>query len=137
MILALAFALSLFVAAHVSFARAAHAAEPDGETVSGSQYLRDARSLGAGGQYFKSARYAFAAAEADPALSSDSDAQITISLIHANLHNTAAYFFIRTLQSGNKAAIRRVLSETQDLLVHVGGDLLRKYPHPAHDVRRL
>jgi tetratricopeptide (TPR) repeat protein len=92
-----------------------------------AQYLRDSRSLSAGGQYFKAARYAFAAGEMDSSLAADADAQVTLSLVQANLDNAASFFFIRTLQSGNKAAIRRVLTETQNLLVHVGGDLLRKY----------
>ena len=118
LILAGAFALSLVVVA-----RAAHA----DEAASGSQYLKDARTLYASGQYFKSARYAFAAGEADAGLAADADAQITLSLIRAGLPNVASYFFIRTLQGGNKAATRRVLTETQGLLVHVGGDLLRKY----------
>jgi hypothetical protein len=102
----------------------------EGETEkasSGAQYLQDSRRLAAAGSYFKSARYAFAAGEADPSLSAEGDAQATLSLVRANLYNAASYFFIRTLQSGNKAAIRRVLTETQSLLVRVGGDLLRKY----------
>ncbi len=129
LILAIAFALMLAVAAHAQAARA------DGAPASGAQYLSDARRLAAGGQYFKSARYAFAAAEADPGLTSASDAQITLALIRANMHNAASYFFIRTLQSGDKAAIRRVLTETESLLVHVGGDLLRKYliRHTAYE----
>jgi tetratricopeptide (TPR) repeat protein len=96
-------------------------------TPTAQQLLHDARQLYGTGQYFKAARYAFAAEETDPEVSADADAQITLSLVRANLDQSATYFFIRTLQSGNKAAIRRVLTETQELLVHVGGDLLRKY----------
>ncbi len=97
------------------------------ETVSGAQYLRDSREFYSAGQYFKAARYAFAANEMDASLQAEADAQITISLIRANLDNAASYFFIRTLQSGNKSAIRRVLTETQTMLVRVGGDIFRKY----------
>jgi hypothetical protein len=121
--------LSLAVAA-----QAAHADEfalVDGRAPasdgSAASLLRDSRGLYAAGQYFKSARYAFAASELDPAVSADADAQTTMALLQANLPNTASFFFIRTLQSGNRAAIRRVLVGTQQLLVHVGGDLLRKY----------
>jgi hypothetical protein len=93
----------------------------------GSQYLKDARQLHAAGQYFKAARYAFAAGEAEPSISAEADSQATLSLLRANLPNAASYFFIRTLQSGDKAAIRRVTGQTQELLLAVGGDLLRKY----------
>jgi tetratricopeptide (TPR) repeat protein len=94
------------------------------------QLLRDSRALYGEGQYFKAARYAFAAGEAAPegsTLKGDADAQITMSLIRAGLEQSATYFFIRTLQSGNRPAIRRVLTETQTLLVHDGPDLLRRY----------
>ncbi|MGK5085671.1 hypothetical protein WDW37_20475 [Bdellovibrionota bacterium FG-1] len=102
-------------------------AEAQAGAPSGAQYLSESRGFFANGQYFKAARYAFAAGEADASIAGDADAQVTLSLVRANLRNAASYFFIRTLQSGNKAAIRRVLSETQDLFLYVGGDLLRKY----------
>jgi hypothetical protein len=114
--------IALAVAALVATASA-----PAQATGDGAQTLRDAHALHASGQYFKAARYAFAAGEMDPSLSADADAQVTLSLVRANMENAASYFFVRTLQSGNKAAIRRVLSETQSLLLRVGGDLLRKY----------
>jgi hypothetical protein len=97
------------------------------------QLLRDSRALYGEGQYFKAARYAFAAGEAAPegsTLKGDADAQITMSLIRAGLEQSATYFFIRTLQSGNRPAIRRVLTETQTLLVHDGPDLLRRPCEP-------
>ena len=89
--------------------------------------LVDAKSLYQSGQYFKAARYAFAAGEENPKDQAEAYSWITISLVRAGLYNSASYFFIRTLQSGNRTAIRRVLVNTQDLLVRVGGDLLRKY----------
>lgn len=89
--------------------------------------LEDAQVLFRKGEYFKAARYAFAAGQERPAAKGESDAWVTASLVRAGLHQSASYFFIRTLQSGNKAAIRRVLPYTQELLVQVGADLLRKY----------
>jgi len=79
------------------------------------------------GQYFKAARYAFAEVEQDRHLQGSGYAWITLSLIQAHLDHAATYFFIKTLQSGDKAAIRRVLSKTEELIHHVGADILRKY----------
>lgn len=140
LVLLIAFLLSLAVAAQAAHAdeiigepgvddvslidNRSPAAESSGDAAS---LLRDSRGLYSAGQYFKSARYAFAAGEADPAVAGEADAQATMALLQANLPNAASYFFIRTLQSGNRAAIRRVLVGTQRLLVHIGGDLLRKY----------
>jgi hypothetical protein len=159
LVLVISFLLSLAVAAQAAHAQGAQAADtaqaataatgdepgapepsradrsPAAESLSGAQLLRDSRGLSAAGQYFKAARYAFAAGEADASIAAEADAQATLALVNANLPNAASYFFIRTLQSGNKAAIRRVLVETQNLLVHVGGDLLRKYliRHTAYE----
>lgn len=79
------------------------------------------------GQYFTSARYAFSAMQQDPRYKPEAYSWITVGLARAGLYNAASYFFIRTLQEGDRGAIRRVLTRTEDLLVHVGGDLLRKY----------
>jgi hypothetical protein len=105
-----------------------------GEPAAG-QYLRDAQALYQSGQYFKAARYAFAAQEGDPALEAEGYSWITIALMRAGLPNAASYFFVRTLQTGDKTAVRRVLTQTQDLLVRVGGDLMRKYliRHTAYE----
>jgi len=78
-------------------------------------------------QYFTAARYAFRAKEMDSALSAESDSWITLSLVRAQLYQSASYFFIRTLQSGDSTSIRRVLSETETLLLKVEWDLLKKY----------
>jgi tetratricopeptide (TPR) repeat protein len=96
-------------------------------TPTGAQYLRDAAQLYQSGMYFKSARYAFAAFETQPSLRPDAYAWVTMGLMHAGLPNAASYFFIRTLQSGSPAAIRSVLSQTQELMMTVGSDILRKY----------
>ncbi len=101
----------------------------------GSRRLAEAQALYQSGQYFKAARYAFAAAEEDPSRQAEAYSWVTLSLVRARLYNAASFFFVKTLQSGNKAATRRVLSETQELLVRVGGDLLRKYMirHTTYD----
>src|SRR5262249_21500 len=52
---------------------------------------------------------------------------ISTSLVRAGLPNAASYFFIRALQSNDKTAIRRVLSQTQEMLVRLGADLFRRY----------
>jgi tetratricopeptide (TPR) repeat protein len=98
-----------------------------GDTPTPAQYLHDADTLYARGQYFESARYAFAAAEENDSAHAEAYARITLSLAKAGLPNSASYFFIRTLQSGDKTQIRRVLTGTEDLIAHVGGDLLRPY----------
>ncbi|MEK6579386.1 MAG: hypothetical protein AABZ55_09190, partial [Bdellovibrionota bacterium] len=103
---------------------AAYAAEDEENA---AKYLNQAYDFYRVGQYFKSARYAFGAAERDPELAPEAYSWITLGLAGANLYNSASYFFIKTLQSGDKKAIRRVLTKTQDILMSVGPDLLRKY----------
>lgn len=89
--------------------------------------LRAAQSYYEAGQYFKSARYAFSSLEGGADVQSQAYSWITLSLVRAGLYNSASYFFIRTLQTGGQIPVRRVLTQTQDLLVHLGADLVRKY----------
>lgn len=89
--------------------------------------LQEAAALYKSGQYFKAARYAFAASEEDPRNKDEAYSWITVSLMRAGLHNSASYFFIRTLQTGDKKVIRRVLPFSEELLMNVGGDILRNY----------
>ncbi|MBC7693648.1 MAG: hypothetical protein H7222_17920 [Methylotenera sp.] len=98
----------------------AHAA--DG---SAQQHLREAQSLYQTGQYFRAARYAFAAQQEDSALEPEGYSLITLALTRAHLYNSASYFFIKTLKTKNHSAIRKVLTQTQELLVRVGVDVLR------------
>jgi hypothetical protein len=95
--------------------------------VEAHQYLQDAEKYYKSRDYFKSARYAFAAMEHEPALKPQAYAWVTLGLMNAGMPHAASYFFVRTLQMQNKAAIRSVLTQTQTLLVAVGADLLRKY----------
>ena len=87
-------------------------------------HLREARTFYQNGQYFSAARYAFAGQdEGQP----EAYSWITLGLAKAGLYNSASYFFIKTLQTGNKPAIRRVLTLTQELLSRVGVDVLRNF----------
>jgi hypothetical protein len=112
-------ALSLVAASLATTARA--------DSSSAQQYLHEAESYFHNQQYFRAARYAFAANEQDSSVKPAAYAWMTLSLTHANLYNAASYFFVRTLQTGDKAAIRKVLGETPELLVRLGPDLLRTY----------
>jgi hypothetical protein len=93
----------------------------------GHQYLQNAEQYYKSHDFFKAARYAFAAMENDPALKPQAYAWVTLGLVNAGLPHAASYFFIRTLQLQNKAAIQSVLTQTQALIVVVGADLFRKY----------
>ena len=97
------------------------------DDMTAAAYLRDAQDLFNSGRYFESARYAFAASEQDPDLKPEAYARVSTGLVHAGLVNTAAYFFIRTLQTDNHVAIRHALVDTQQLLLADGADLLRPY----------
>lgn len=91
------------------------------------EYLRDAQVLYRSGRYYSAARYAFHAKELNPALSSEAYSWVTLSLIRSQLYQSASYFFIRTLQTGQKVAVQRVLTQTETLLSQVSPDLLRRY----------
>lgn len=92
-----------------------------------SQSLNDARRLYNQGQYFTSARYAYAASQEGGAEKGEANAVVTLALARAGLWNSATYFFIQTLQSGDRNSIRRVLPQTEAILSRVGPDLLRDY----------
>lgn len=65
--------------------------------------------------------------EPESRLKSAALAGITESLIRAGFPNAATYFYIKTLQSGVKPSIRRILNFLPYMLDRVGGDVLRKY----------
>lgn len=117
-----AFVLLLSVGVGLLFSQ-----EPLAENFNADQLLSDAGEFYRSGHYFKAARYAFAAQEADPKLEGVAYSWMTLGLLQSGLHQSASYFFIRTLQTGDKGSIRRVLPFTQSLLMRVGADLLRKY----------
>lgn len=89
--------------------------------------LIEAKRLFAQGLYFSAARYAYSASQESPADKADANATITLALVRAGLWNSATYFFIQTIQSGDRAATRRVLTQTETILGRVGPDLLRDF----------
>lgn len=105
---------------HVAWAR-------DGQTA--SALLQNAREFNRQGLYFKSARYAFAAAQEAGSASVENEAYswVTVGLAQSGMSQSAVYFLIKTLQTGDRAAIRRALTQTEEIVSHVGADLLRKY----------
>ena len=52
---------------------------------------------------------------------------MTTGLTQAGLPQASSYFFIRTLQSQDRVAIRRALTQTEEIVSQVGVDLFRKY----------
>lgn len=93
----------------------------------GSDSLTQAKNLYNQGQYFSAARYAFASTQENPSTKAEANSYVTISLARAGLWNSATYFFVQTLQSGDRAAIRRVLTQTEAILSRVGPDVVRDF----------
>ncbi len=89
--------------------------------------LAESQQLFASKQYFKAARYAFAAIDENPARRPEAHAWVTLSLIEAGLEQSASYFFIQTLVGGDRTSIRRVLPKADRMLRAVGPDLLNPY----------
>ncbi|MDR3608273.1 MAG: hypothetical protein P4M08_12960 [Oligoflexia bacterium] len=93
----------------------------------GTQDLSRARALYSQGDFFLSARYAFGALDSGPETRAEAYSWVTLSLVRAGMYNAASYFFIKTLETDNRNAIRRVLTDSELLLEYVGADVLRKY----------
>lgn len=91
------------------------------------QRLREAQDLYRAGQYFKAARYAFTAGEESEIRKAEAQAWVSASLVEAGLEQSASYFYIQTLRSGNREAIRRVLPSTGKLVRSVGLEFVRPY----------
>ncbi len=89
--------------------------------------LDEAKRLYQQGQYFSAARYAYASQQDAGTDAGEANAWVTLSLLKSGLYNSATFFFIKTLESGNKKAIQRVLVQTENVLSRVGPDLLREY----------
>lgn len=97
------------------------------ETKNADELLLQARKLAKEGQYFQSARMAFTALEGDSPQKPMAYAMVTEGLVRAGLFHSGAYFFIRTLQSKDRTAIKAVLKNLEELLEHVDVDLVRPY----------
>ncbi len=96
-------------------------------SASAATALVEAKKLYQQGQYFSAARYAYAASQDSAATRAEATSYVTLSLARAGLWNSATYFFIQTLRTGDRASIRRVLTQTEAILGRVGPDLLREY----------
>ncbi len=92
-----------------------------------SDSLAQAKAFYNQGQYFTAARYAYASSQETPATKAEANSYVTLALVKAGLWNSATYFFIQTVESGDRAAIRRVLTQTETILGRVGPDVLRDY----------
>ena len=92
-----------------------------------AQRLSEARALYGSGQYFKAARYAFNAGEENPARKAEAQAFVAQALVQGGLEQSAAYFFLQTLRSGNREAIRRVLLLSDQVIRGVGLEFVRPY----------
>lgn len=94
------------------------------------QAFQDARSLAVDGKHFMAAAIYFNIYTA-PTVAEDQRfmalGMLTENLIRSGLSNAASYFFIKTLQSDNRGAIRRILVYIPQMIEDVGVDLLRKY----------
>lgn len=124
----------LFVAILLSLLPSANVVRAD----EAQDKLRESESLFRSGMYFKAARYAFAASSEEgvtATLKAQAYSQMSLSLVRAGLYNSASYFYIRTLQTQDRASIRRALVDTETLLMRVGVDLFRKYliRHTTYD----
>lgn len=91
------------------------------------QAFAEAQKLTASGRHFDAAVLYFNAGGVGGSHQDVAGAMLTDSLIRAGLPNAASYFYIKTLKSGNKSAIRRILPHLPYMIEVVGGDLLRKY----------
>jgi tetratricopeptide (TPR) repeat protein len=80
-------------------------------------------------QYITAARLAFESVRSTSNTQEQGNyyAWASRSLLQAGLDQSASYFLIKTLQSNNPAAKRRVLENVQDFVDRLGVDFIRKY----------
>lgn len=92
-----------------------------------NQALQEAHRMSSSGQHYEASVLYFNAYTTPGNHQDGALALLTESVIRSGLPNAAAYFYIKTLQTGNKAAIKRILPHLPLMIDTVGGDLLRKY----------
>lgn len=97
------------------------------DRVEANARFREAKQLYLEGQFFQSARYAFSAQLEDASLKPEAYSHIFVSLMRAGLAHGATYFFIKTLETKERAASQRVLAYAEELLAKVGPDVLRRH----------
>ena len=86
----------LSVAAWIALASVTNAQAADAR-----QTLQEAQKLYNSGQYFSAARYAYGAGQGAGVSAGESNSWVALSLMKAGLYNSATYFFIKTLESGD------------------------------------
>lgn len=91
------------------------------------QAFREAQSLSAEGNHYSAAAIFFNIYTGETPYRLVALGHVAEELIRGGFPNAASYFFIKTLESGNRAAIRRVVGFLPIMLDAVGGDLLRPY----------
>lgn len=92
------------------------------------QAFAQGKELSAKGDHLRAAVVYFNVYTApDSPLQTAALARLTESLVLADMPNAASYFFIKTLQSGDRNSIRRVLNHLPDMVEAVSVDLLRPY----------
>ena len=92
-----------------------------------NQALQEAQRLSSSGQHYNASVLYFNAYTTEGTHQDAALALLTESVIRSGFPNAASYFYIKTLQTGNKSAIRRILPFLPLMIETVGGDLLRKY----------
>jgi tetratricopeptide (TPR) repeat protein len=96
---------------------------------SAEQYMAEGMKVEKQGQYFQAARYYFQALQRAPN-SSQRDlahAHISNTLIAQGLFQSASYFYLKAVSSGDDRTIRLALLGTRTLVDNVGGAIFRKY----------
>lgn len=89
--------------------------------------MRAGNQLYQRGEYLQAARYFFSAYTAEGSHQSESLSRLTEALIRARYPQLSVYFYIKTLKSGSRPAIVRILRYLPELISNVGGDVLRTY----------
>ena len=92
-------------------------------------YIQEGLRFEKRGQYFQAARYYFQAQQraTDEGQRAVTSAYISNALAAQGLYQSASYFFLKAISSGNDRVIRLALNSTQGLIDNVGGVIFKKY----------
>lgn len=93
------------------------------------EYIKEGRRLAQRGQHFTAARYYFQASQRNdsPGAEAELAAMISRSLVAHGLPQSATYFFLKAVSSGNERAVQLALQDTGRLINRVGGTIFKKY----------
>lgn len=103
------------------------ASQKNPENAAVNQAYREAAATAHHGDHYAAAAMFFNIYTAPSQIRFSALARVTEELLAAGMPNAATYFFIKTLESGSRVAIKRVLPQLPAMLDAVGGDLLRPY----------